>query len=227
MGSQKLFVMGDDHPAGWTTTLVYEAAANDSFVRVARLPIFDNAIGGNRNALGNLDGVGNDEYIVRASTIGLVVFRAMAPGQWTTVLEDPDPLSVRKQVHTFDVNQNGRDEVFWDTDNIYYNTLVLEHPEVTPSTVGEDPGFRIAPLSISPNPCRSLARLYVPGSERDAAKLAVYDVAGRLLERRTPIRDAGGQLLWPARGFPPGVYLLRLESANGATVATGRTVVVR
>ena len=159
----------------------------------------------------------------------LYIYRAVAPGEWAMVERYIGP-GYHAGLQTFDINRNGRDELLWEASGYIQGPLrclVLEHPAVSPSAVGDSPSFATAQLSVAPTPCRLQANLRVPAAARQAASLATFDVTGRLLERRVPIRDASGQLLWMVQDRNPGIYYLRLEDHSGATLAVGRAVVVR
>jgi hypothetical protein len=235
-GKPELFVMGNSwtpgnpDPIDYYTTIVYEASGDNQFIRVATLSFSDGSSGGSENALGNLDGIGPGEYLMKGNGY-FWIYRSTAPGQWTMIqrVADPTPHGGHGNIYAFDVNRNGRDEVFWTMDsNIQSgpNTLVFEHPPL-PSAVGATLPQGALALSPFPNPCRFQASIGAPDALGAASILAVFDVTGRLVERRVPIRDARGQLLFPARHLNPGVYLLRLEDRSGAALAAGRAVVVR
>jgi hypothetical protein len=81
-------------------------------------------------------------------------------------------------------------------------------------------------MTIYPNPCRGAVASLMLSTDRRAHALSVFDVAGRLVERRVPLRDAQNRPLWPVQHLIPGVYLVRLEDARGAMIGTARGVVV-
>jgi len=227
-GIPELFVMGnttvDGNPA-WTT-IVYEATGDNQFARVATLVVQEGPSGEPHNELANLDGLGADEYLMEGVCC-LWIYQASAPRQWEIVQEIRDPDGgFHSGLHAFDVNRNGRPELFWTTSAQYHQTLAFEYP-LGVSDGGPVPALRTTTFSVLPNPCRVEATLRMQGAMGDAARLAVYDVAGRLVERRVLIRDERGQVLWPVRHLSAGIYFLRLESRSGALLAAGRGTVVR
>lgn len=83
-GAPEIFVMGNPPPDGGRMTLVYEAAANDSFEIVDQIVQYDGVLGGAINALGDLDGDGRLEYAMMV-TNGLQFYRSQVPGVWQQV----------------------------------------------------------------------------------------------------------------------------------------------
>ena len=225
-GKPELFVMGNASVGGsaWTT-IVYEATGDNQFTRVATLALPEAGSGVTYNELANLDGLGAEEYLMQGLCC-LWIYQAVAPGQWALIQEITDPDGQHHGLHAFDVNRNGRPELFWDTDALFSQTLVLEYPFGVSGAEPQIPG-RTTSLSILPNPCQVEARLHVQVTVADAAVLAVYDVAGRLVERRVLVRDERGQILWPVRHLSAGIYFLHLENRSGARLASGRGTVVR
>jgi hypothetical protein len=224
-GRDELFLAGGDVGTRRLATSVYEAAGDDSFVQVATLSHLEAATGNPHNATANLDGVGREEYIMDTK-IGLWIYRAALPGQWDLVgkLTDPGPDKAHAAVYPFDINKNGRLEVLWVG---FPTTLILECRSGVSAAENPDGQPKAGSLAAFPNPSRVEAQLRVSATVEEAARLAVYDVTGRVVERRVLIHDARGQVLWPTRHLPSGVYMLRLESATGQTLAIGRGTVVR
>jgi hypothetical protein len=227
-GSRELFLQGtySDGVTEYWMTVVYEAIGDNQFAKVATLMATDGSGGSGGNALGNVDGVGREEYLLEGGN-RLWIHRAMAPGQWVLIDEVLDPTGIQVGVQLFDANKNGREEIFWPTSGATATTIVLEHDQVPPSATDEGPRLRGGRLSIVPNPCRLLANLRVPEPVQGAARLAIYDVSGRLVERSVLTRDEHERFRWAAQRYAPGIYLLRIESKDGAVLAAGRAVVIR
>lgn len=223
-GIPELFIAGDKFPGYQKTTLVYEAGNDNQFARVATLLTSDSGAGGANNALGELDGTGQFEYVTQGYN-RLWFYRATAPGQWavSSQLQDPTGPLLYIGVQIFDVNGNGKGELFWDS--FVYPILVFEHPPRTSDT-GPVDSARMAPLRLVPNPCRGRATIVVPSSTLGAEWLSVYDVAGRLVQR---LRLPGGQAshLWDADRLGAGVYYIQFEDRRGAPLARGLGTIVR
>jgi hypothetical protein len=224
-GKQELFVTGNTTVGSLTywTTIVYESTGDNQFAAVDTFVAADGASGVAINALGNLDAVGREEFLVEGGQL-LWIYRPTAPGEWELV-DDMTQSGVQAGLYLFDLNRNGRPELFWTTSALGWDTLVLEHPYDISDVNASSPS--IGALSIFPNPCRLEATLVAPGAiASDAARLAIYDVAGRLVERRV-VGASGRRAIWPATHVAPGVYFLRLEMSSGEVLATGRGTVVR
>jgi type IX secretion system substrate protein len=254
-GKPELFVSGDSQEApGTRVTVVYEASDDNRLERVDVLNVQDGYRGGLSSDVGDVDGVGRPEFVLQVRR-ELRIYGRAVPGEWRvrTKVSDPSPSHLLVRLH--DVNGNGRAEVFWAaTGNaVYSSTLVYEHAEspisllfplrqpptirsglvarpVSPSRsasgrIGE--GFRL-PNSVAafPNPCRDQAQLRISVPTEDAARLAIYDVAGRVVERRALIRGARGEIVWPVRHLPSGVYWLLVETSNGEALAAGRATII-
>ena len=98
-----------------------------------------------------------------------------------------------------------------------------------------DPGFRPRLLPAAPNPFRatSVVSFDIPGPDPAWARLAVFDVEGRLVRvlADRPLAPGPGAVTWDGRTgtgceTPAGVYYLRLE-LDGQGAAAGRLVRVR
>jgi VCBS repeat protein len=229
-GRPELFVTGDSQEVpGERQTFVYEAVCNDHFTRVAILPFYDAHRGGLRSCVADLDATGREEFIYAVFS-QLLVYRSCAPRQWAIVLTVPDPDS--DGTHTlalpFDVNRNGRPELFWVESGhaAFGNTLVLEHTTV-PHTGVSNPQSAEARFTVFPNPCRAVATLLLPSDPRSAAStIATFDASGRLVAR-SKVEGGDNRLLWSVTPLRPGIYFLRLESSAGAALAQGRVTVIR
>jgi len=206
---------------------VFEAIGDNQYQRVAFFSFDDESTGIAPSALGNLDGVGREEYIM-AGNGNLFVYRPVAPGQWTLVgtITDPSQSPIHGAPYLVDVNQNGIPELFWPTNaSDEEATLVFEQNGVPTSVTPWEPPT--SQLAITPNPCRTAAALVHPGNGHAIKWLAVYDVAGRLMERKLVVRDSQGRYLWTPGSGAAGVYYLRLEDALRKPIASGRATVVR
>lgn len=76
---------------------------------------------------------------------------------------------------------------------------------------------------VAPNPFAAEADVFVASKPGSEPRVAIYDVAGRLVEEiRGGWQTNGGlvRLRWLAAGMPPGVYFYRVEL--GDEVGTGR-----
>ncbi|MFQ5601525.1 MAG: hypothetical protein ACE5G2_13355, partial [Candidatus Krumholzibacteriia bacterium] len=154
------------------------------------------------------------------------IYQAIAPGQWTLVgrVEDPQPNNLpHLGIYRFDLNQNGKPELIWAGSP---TTLILEHRTGT-SDVGGDTGPTLGSLASFPNPSREQAELRMLAGADAVTCLSVFDVAGRLVERRMLRGDSKGRILWPTAHLASAVYLLRLEDANRRPLAVGRGIVMR
>lgn len=223
-GVPELFVMGNPQGGGWTT-IVYEAAGDNLFQVVDKFTHYDGALGTATNALGDLDGKDPPEYVMRVVN-QILIYRSEQPGSWSLIGSFPDPEDYGHHgLQAADVNQNGVDEIFWDGFGAIQSicfTVVLEHP-LLPSDLGTrwEPGVRH--LIVSPNPCREFALVRLRTAAREAASLVVFDAAGRIVDRRPLLPE--GSALW--RPQASGTYFLRIDTARGESVASGRAVVIR
>lgn len=217
-GKPEIFVMGTlftDSTASYST-VIYESAVDDSLVRVTSI-VMDQGIGAGSNALCNIDAAGSVEYLMRTSGIGIRIFRSCTPGIWNLIGTAYGPGG---GISVYDLNQNGITEVVWE----YTTVRIFEHPGTT-TDPSFDSSLRPLALDLAPNPCRAQATLRLSHPEEGVARLAVFDMRGRLVERRA-VDVAGGPILWQPRGLPAGVYLVRLEDKRGRIVASGRGTIV-
>ncbi len=233
-GRPELFIFGNG-PLGWET-LIFEATGNNAFEEVADYGQDDGYIGLSCNALGNLDNVGGADYLMQGNA-HFWVYSAIGPGQWQLVYLQDDPLGgYHFGLQMSDVNQNGKDEVFWDIETYIqygWRALVLEHA-LDPAGI-EDPAMPVAAaagaggaLRIAPNPCRGTAALSIPlRLDAPAGRLDIFDPVGRLVTRRTLSGRLDRPILWQAGDLDPGVYLLRVLDASGTVVASARGTVLR
>jgi len=207
------------------TAVVYEPVGDNAFRRVTRLYYADQSSGIARSALGNIDGVGPEEYLVDGFH-GIQVFRPVAPGEWLPVALLPRPLPVYVGLFLFDVNQNGIPELFRPSSaSDATPTLVFEQQGIPTSL--EDTGVERPNFIVSPNPSRGVVTVLAPGAAQAATTLYLFDVAGRLVDRTIQMQDSRGRIVWSPRLPSSGVYLLRLETARGGTLETRRVTFIR
>ena len=221
-GTPELFVAGEGDADFRKQTIVYEAVGDNQFTRVATLLTNQFGAGGSSNALADLKGTGEFQYITEAAN-QLVFYEATAMGQWTVCSQMSDPTGQQVFIQAFDVNRNGKSELFWDS--FQFPTLVLEYPPKT-SSAGSVGTRGTDLLLLSPNPCRASATVIAQTGSVQAEWLTVYDVAGRLVERRS-LRNGQAPLMWYTDGLSAGMYFLQLENHRGIPVARGRGMIVR
>ena len=224
-GKRELFLAGDDQITWERTVFIYQADGDRSFSRVGTLTTFDNATGPQSGAIARLDSEGKPRF-VWAVYLQLRFYVAESPGRWELekVISDP---TFHLTVYARDLNRNGRDEIYWLTNNRTYRSLILERPTL-PTDVQEGGGVSAATaIRISPSPCRSEARLILePTIAPRAANWEAFDAAGRLV---LDGKISSTRLGWhfPADRLHPGHYFIRITDPAGRPLATGRTTVVR
>jgi VCBS repeat protein len=225
-GRPELFVTGNG-PDGWTT-LVFEATCNNRFRRIARFAQYDGATGVPFATIARLDGnSGPISYLMRGYA-HFWIYEAVAVGRWELVGEVPDPdAGWHSGLYAFDVNRNGRDEVFWTTESVFgQETLVLEKSSTTDTHRRSTMERRS--FTVSPNPVRSVALLHTPPSLADlSARVSVYDVTGRLAQRWLRNCDADGEWIWSAQSLSAGTYFVRLEDGHGRILSSTRATILR
>lgn len=228
-GRPEVFISGnyyDDSTKAYRKTVVFESTGNDQFTRVASWCVMDGSSGVISNALGNMDGTGPVYMMEGLDRIH--VYRAVAPGQWPEIggILDPTTWYQLNAPQLYDIDGNGRDEIFWPTGAQFESTLVLEHPGVPPTDAAGLPGPGFGNLVLSPNPCRRQVTLSLRVGTEGPMVLSVFDAAGRLVERRLPVVGPRGRPVWSAENQAAGVYYLRLENHAGAPLGSGRLVVL-
>jgi hypothetical protein len=190
----------------------------------------DQHIAGAENgvAVANVDAIGRPE-VVMTFFRHLIVYRAVAPGQWNFNVGaiDPSPNGIHNSIYSYDVNRNGRPELFWvaSGNSLYSSSLVLEHPGVPPTGIGGAWTSRPTPPRCSPNPARDRTSILFADPSM-VKSISLFDVAGHCVARRMPLPNAR-DLVLPTDGLPAGIYFLRLESPAGTPFATARLAVVR
>jgi hypothetical protein len=210
----EVFVAGEDLMSR-ITTQIYESYDDNTFGKVAT--IANDQDGSRQAAVCNVDGAGSEEYLI-ISGPGIRVYRATAPGTWGLVGTAYGPGG---GLHAFDLNRNGIPDIVWQ----YTTTRIFEYSDI-PTDVNSGLTWQPARLDIAPNPCGAQATLRLAPGAGTAAKLAVFDVRGRIVERRN-VEASGASILWQPRDLPAGVYLVRLEDTHGRVLASGRGTVAR
>lgn len=220
-GRDELFVMGD-YNYEWVTK-IYEATGDNTLSEVSSVSVYDGATGNPSNATVDLEMSGIQDYIMDTYA-GLWVYRSGMPGRWNLIGQVPEPALGYHHggVYPFDVNHNGRPEEVWLG---YPTVLVLEYRSGV-SAIEEGVAPLAPRLTISPNPSNLEAGLHLETMLDRAARLSVYDAAGRIVERRQLIGDGHGQILWSTKDLAAGVYILRLEDSGGRSLAVGHGVVL-
>jgi hypothetical protein len=220
-GVPEIFALGNG-PQGWTT-IVYEARCNDSFTRIATFSQNDGATGEVFKTMARLQGAPGPWSYLMGGFQHFWIYRSTAHGSWSLIAEVPTTDPLLHGLYAFDLNRNGRDEVLWTSDDS--SSLVLEAPSGATDSAGLRPPTRFA---IAPSPARGAASIVVDlETSHRARAVAVFDVMGRLVERRGfDCRDPATQR-WPAAGLASGIYLFRLEDGSGRSIATTRATVLR
>lgn len=223
-GKREVFLTGCSDPHWCWETQVFEASSNNVFPSVATLDTSDGYLGIGVSALGDLDGTGPAEFISQGNE-HFWVWRPNETGGWDLSQTFEDPLGGgHVWLKCYDANQNGRDEVFWITEDEIHSaarTLVLEGPSSAgvPDAVSDWAGG----LRVSPNPCRVEAQIALPGNAGSNAMLSVFDSQGRL--RSMQSLSAGAAVATLRRGdLEPGVYRLLLTEGNGKARSSGKVV---
>jgi hypothetical protein len=220
-GKPELFVSGNG-PLGWTT-MVFEAAGRDSFAPVASFARFDGSTGVTHTTIARLDPAQPLIYIMNGS-FAAWMYQSRAVARWEFIGQIPDPSGPHNASQSFDVNQNGRDEIFWTRE--FGPSFALEQAHLTVDAF-EERTSRLR-LHVFPNPCRDATQVRVSGSGSLVGwHLVLFDVAGRRLARPGSVRVPGLGVRWSTRDLPGGTYFLRLVDANGQPSAVRRVTVVR
>jgi len=217
-GLPELFVMGTTQ--GWRT-FVYEAAGEEQFTQVAALIQQDGYSGFTANTIGSLTASGHQEYMMQGFCCAWI-YSASGPGAWQLIGAVPN--ESRAGLFAIDLNENGRDEVFW----VGETTILILEQAGPVSDAGEHRA--VSPrLHAFPNPMSASTEVRLPSlidrSNVDRHRLSIYDVEGRLRDRR-PLSDLR-TFTWRPSGFAAGVYVLQVEMHNGTPIATGRVTLVR
>lgn len=225
-GVQELFLGGDD----WTTferkVLIYQPTSDRTFNRVGTLTAFDGQSGEQWGALARTEPQGAVRFIW-AIYEQLRIFSATSPRSWDLDVIVPDPLPPHLAVYAYDLNRNGRDEIYWLTDTETRSSLILERPTLpTDASVSQ----RIqGAIWVAPSPSDGDASVFLdPAIAVRAVEWSAFDAAGRLVFRQSLTSNLS-RASWamPVHRLRPGLYFLRVTDATGQPIATGKTVVLR
>jgi hypothetical protein len=110
-----------------------------------------------------------------------------------------------------------------------YHIIVAEGGTASGNAGDRSPAYGNAPVlnSISPNPFNPLTRITYWVPQKARVNLAIYDVAGRLIESLVNGEIERGEhtVSWQADGSPSGVYFCRLEV--GAFSETKKVMLIK
>jgi hypothetical protein len=84
-------------------------------------------------------------------------------------------------------------------------------------TGGENPAGlygNVSVLAAAPNPFSSRVTIQLMTAPQASFRIGIYNLRGRRLADLTPQLSAGTRAVWEPEGLPPGLYALRLETAN-------------
>lgn len=223
-GKPEVFVSGSSDPRWCWETQVFEADPDNLFHMVTYLDTTDGYLGLGINAMGDFDGTPPAEFISEGNS-HFWIWLPTGIGTWALSQTVEDPLGAGHVfLQSYDVNRNGRDEIFWDADDEIHRparTLVLE----AESSAGVDlagPGMA-GGIRVVPNPCRSEVHLILPEAG-SARRVSVFDIGGRL---RYSGALTGGSSTWECRDLGAGVYWLRVEDGGGSVVGRAKVVIQR
>ena len=227
-GVREVFLGGEDSTTFDRKVFVYQPNGDRSFTRVATLTAFDNASGSQWGTLARLEPGGRLRFVWGLYE-HLRINVADAYGQWSLETTVPDPAAPwHHAVYAYDLNRNGRDEIYWVSGNQAYPSLILERPTLpTDAPIGSE---RLkGTMRVTPSPCRGDASVFLdPAIAKQAAALSAFDAGGRLVFHQTGgMRTDRGTWIMPVQRLRPGLYFLRATDALGRPLATGRTTVVR
>jgi len=229
-GKRELFLGGED----WTDefaivrkVFIYQPEGDRSFTHVATLSANDGVSGVQWGAFARIDYTGKIRF-AWALHRHMRIFASTGPGEWTLETIIPDPFeSYHHAVFAYDLNRNGRDEIYWLTNARFVPSLVLERPTQPTDVAGTQGLPFLAALRVAPSPCRNDATVFLnPAVASRAAAWSIFDASGRLVLQDRASPGAG---VWPlpARTLAPGMYFVRTTDALGHPLATGRAIVVR
>lgn len=227
-GKLEIFVSGSGSDG--RITAIYEACADNTFHLVQAL---SDVVAGGANCIANIDGVGRPEYVLQAFR-QLVVYRGIAPGQWViaAAVTDPDSNGQHSAIAQYDVNQNGRPELYWSSEfnTIYGTTLILEGCAKPPTDSRSEDARRPFSAFVWPTPSRTQAFIRFDGGGATGsppASATVFDVAGRVVLRQKLALATERNIVLPVQTLRSGSYVVRLDDRLGQPLATARAIVVR
>jgi hypothetical protein len=230
-GRPEVFLLGDGDGDN-DVTYIYEATGSNSFARVDSIIVPNRSFGLHYNGVADVVGDGRGCYLMvyypdQGLVQHLLVFESPAIGTWSLVQDYVSSSSAYRRLTVSDADHDGREEVYWEREthmNPAWHSSVLQVPKDPTSA---ELSFHVGPLQVSPSPCRSLASFRIPSTVSRAACVAIFDVAGRLLDRRPVPSVPGTQVQWPVESYPSGMYIVQLRDAAGVSLASGRVVVAR
>jgi hypothetical protein len=226
-GTPELFLMGNS-ALGWTTH-VYEAVGDNQFAFITSMTIADGYVGLSCNALGDLDGLGTEEYLMQGHE-HFCIYAPSSPGHWSMIQEYQNPPGdIHYGLQTFDANRNDRTEIFYDIEtNLQYGwqSWVLEHP-VAPTAV-DSPQAAPARTEILafPSPFATSVTFRYDLAPGELANVQVFDVMGRHMRTISSAIQGPGAvaIAWDGRDeqgreVGSGTYYWCVASPRGARMA--------
>jgi hypothetical protein len=102
------------------------------------------------------------------------------------------------------------------SNSIYYSLFTYE--EFTPTEVEQFNNSLIGELTIYPNPASHSLRLTISTQQLQAARLAIYDINGRLLRQWNEDLTGTTERIIPVGDLANGNYILQLTTPDGKTV---------
>jgi len=226
-GVRELFLGGEDGTTFERKIFVYQPTGDRTFARIGTLTAFDDATGSQWGTFAQLEPDGQIRF-VWALYRQLRIYVASGPGQWVLERIIPDPAPPHLAVYAYDLNRNGRDEIYWLTNAQTRTSLILERPTL-PTDASSNQSRIGGTIRVTPSPCRSNATVFLdPTTAVRAAEWSAFDAAGRLVFRQS-LDSNVSRTTWvmPADRLGPGLYFLRVTDVLGRPIATGRTTVVR
>jgi len=225
-GKQELFLGGDDPNTFERKVFIYQPDGDQSFVRAATLAAFDNASGTMSGAMARLEPAGTVRFVWQIYQ-QLRLYSAATPGQWDLESVIPEPSTSHNAVYARDLNRNGRDEIYWISNNRTVSSLILERPMLPTDVSGGIRELGAALLRVAPSPCWGDATVFLDVAIASrAAEWSAFDAAGRLVFQRG-MQCGTPRQAWAMPVLRPGIYFLRVTDGLGRPLATGRATVIR
>lgn len=230
-GRPEVFVLGDDDE-GNDVTYVYEASGSNTFTRIGSILIPSTTYGGHENAVPDLVGNGRGCYLAMHWSEDdlvqhLLVFESPTAGIWNLVQDYAATSSAYEVLNVCDANNDGREEIFWEQVTHFHSGAHSSILGVPKEPAALQATFQATSLQVAPSPCRDRTDIRIPATAPQASSIYVFDVAGRLLDRRPVPSAPGTRVEWSVDRYPQGTYFLQLRDAVGASLASGRVVVAR
>jgi len=224
-GKPELFVAGSDHDLNDRIVLIYQASGDRSFERVGILTTNDGATGPLSGAITRLEPGGKVRFVWQVYQ-QLRFYSAVGPGKWKLDSVIHDPLG-RHSVYARDLNRNGRDEIYWVSNNRPIPSLILERPTFPTDSAGEPGPEMHHALRVWPSPCRRDAKVLLDSETTlRACAWRAFDASGRVV-LEGDVRNAERMWVIPTQQLRPGIYFLQVTDDLGRPLATGRATVVR